>query len=122
MALIRIPHPDPESMMNRNRPVNALLKMQMEHLHAAEMKLPIGMQTSIYINAIKTEGEAAEYIQRVTEAIHEAHDAAEAKRSKPAFKPKRVISIAAVADERPVRKRTSAGKKKKDSDKRGRKK
>ena len=118
MAVIRIPHPDPESMMDRKRPVNALLKMQMEHLHAAEMKLPIGMQTDIYLNAIKTEGEAGEYIKRVTEAIHEAHDAAERKRKRPAFKPKRVITIAAVADERPVRKRTSAGKKKKAKTKR----
>src|SRR5258708_28474004 len=95
MALIHVPRPNPKRVMDRNRPVNSLLKVQMQHLHDAELKLPIGFQTDIYINAIKTEGEAGEYIRRVTEAIHEAHEAAETKRVRPGFKPKRVITIAA---------------------------
>ena len=126
MALIHVPRPNPKRVMDKNRPVNSLLKVQMQHLHDAELKLPIGFQTDIYINAIKTEGEAGEYIRRVTEAIHEAHDTTEAKRARPVFKPKRVITIAAVADERPGRKKTSASKnaskKKKSDGKRGRKK
>jgi hypothetical protein len=120
MAVIHVPRPNAKVAMDTSRPVNSLLKVQIEHLHEAELKLPIGLQTDIYINAIKTEGEAGEYIRRVTEAIHEAHEAAEAKRARPAFKPKRVITIAAVADERPVKKTVSTRKKKKSQKKSGR--
>lgn len=123
MAVIHVPRPNAKLAMDTSRPVNSLLKVQIQHLHDAELKLPIGLQTDIYINAIKTEGEAGEYIRKVTEAIHEAHEAAEAKRARPAFKPKRVIQIVAVADERAERKKASASKKKKKSNgKRGRKK
>jgi len=107
--------------MNPDRPVNALLQAQIQHLHDAESNLPLRHRTDIYINAIKTEGEAAEYIGRVTAAIHEAHEAAAAKRAKPVVKRKRVFEIAAAA-ERPVRKDTRARKgKKKSKGKRGRK-
>ncbi|HEY6304311.1 MAG TPA: hypothetical protein VIX14_14745 [Terriglobales bacterium] len=91
MTLIHVPRPDVKSVMNPNRPVNALLKAQVQHLHAAERNLPVRRRTDIYVNAIKTEGEAAEYIRRVTEAIHEAHEAAAAKRG-------RGIAIAAAAE------------------------
>jgi hypothetical protein len=90
MTLIHVPRPDVKSAMNPNRPVNALLKAQVQHLHAAERNLPLRHRTDIYINAIKTEGEAAEYIRQVTEAIHEAHEAAAIKRG-------RGIAIAAAA-------------------------
>lgn len=120
MTLIHVPRP-PQSAMDQDRPVNSLLKVQIQHLHDAELKLPIGRQTDIYINAIKTEGEAGEYIRRVTEAIHEAHEAAEAKRARPVFKPKRVIEIAAVADERAERKRKKGKKALHKSAKPGRK-
>jgi hypothetical protein len=116
MTLIKVPRP-PKSATDPNRPVNALLKMQIAHLHDAELKLPVRQQTDIYINAIKTEGEAAKYIREVTEAIHIAHDEAAAQRAKRAPKRKRGLEIAAVADDRPVRKRASGdkGKKMKDS-------
>lgn len=100
--------PLPDSAMNKDRPVSGLLKAQILHLHEAERRLPLRHHTDIYINAIKTEGEAAEYIRAVTEAIHDAHAAAAAKRARPVVKRKGVIEIAAVADDRP-RKR---GKKK----------
>ena len=58
MALIHVPRP--ENAWNPNRPVNALLKAQILHLHEAERRLPLRHHTDIYINAIKTEGEAAE--------------------------------------------------------------
>lgn len=115
MTLIHVPRVDPKSAMDRNRPVNTLLKVQIERLHEAEAKLPVGRQTDIYINAIKTEGEAGEYIRRVTEAIQGAHKSAEARRTRPVVKRRRVIEIAAVADERPVRKPKSVGKGKKKS-------
>src|SRR5277367_5572888 len=110
MALIHVPRP--KNAMDRHRPVNALLKSQVLHLHDAESKLPASLQTDIYVNAIKTEGEAATYIRRVTEAIQVAHEAAAAKRAKPAAKRKAVIEIAAAADDRPVRKRTVVAHKK----------
>jgi hypothetical protein len=80
MPLVHVPRPDPKSSMDPDRPVNALLKAQMQHLHEAERNLPLRHRTEIYINAIKTEGEAAEYIRQVTTAIHDAHAAAAAKR------------------------------------------
>lgn len=100
MALIHVPRP-PKSAMNPHRPVNALLQAQMQHLQDAELKLPVRLQTNIYVNAIKTEGEAGEYIRRVTEAIHKAHDTAAAKRARPARKRTGVIDIAAAAEDRP---------------------
>jgi hypothetical protein len=70
-----LPRP-PQSALDPNRPVNGLLKAQILHMHEAERRLPLRHHTDIYINAIKTEGEAAEYIRRVTEAIHDAHQTA----------------------------------------------
>jgi hypothetical protein len=122
MVLIPVPKP-PKSAMNLNRPVSKLLSNQMEHLQRAEFRLPIKQQTNIYINAIKTEGEAADYIRRVTQAIHDAHgvEPIGAAPGPVAVKPRRKSKgreIAAVADERPTRKRklvrksSSKGKKK----------
>jgi hypothetical protein len=104
MAVIKVPKP--RGVIDPNRPVNALLKAQVEHLHEAERALPLKYRSEIYIRAIQTEGEAAEYIQEITEAIHAAHLEAEQKRARgPAKKRgKPVISIAAVADERAERK------------------
>ena len=116
MVLIPVPKP-PKSAMNPDRPVSKLLRNQMEHLQRAEFRLPIKQQTNIYINAIKTEGEAADYIQRVTQAIHDAHEV-EPTGAAPgpvAVTPRRKSKgreIAAVADERPTRKRKLARKSK----------
>jgi uncharacterized protein YdbL (DUF1318 family) len=82
MVLIHVPRP--ENAWDPNRPVNALLKTQIVQLHDAELKLPVRQQTDIYINAIKTEGEAADYVRQITEAIHAAHQAAATKRARPA--------------------------------------
>src|SRR5580693_4303236 len=103
---IAVPRP-PDSAMKKDRRVSGLLKAQVLHLHEAERRLPLRHHTDIYINAIKTEGEAAEYIRRATEAIHLAHATAVAKRARPVAKRKRVSEIVAVADDRPVRRRTS---------------
>jgi len=59
--------------MNPNRPVSTLLRNQIQHLQEAEFRLPVKQQTNLYINAIKTEGQAAQYIRRVTQALHQAH-------------------------------------------------
>ncbi|HEX4424032.1 MAG TPA: hypothetical protein VH079_01440 [Terriglobales bacterium] len=69
MTVIKVPQP-PKSAFNKNRPVSALLKNQMEHMQTAEFRLPARQQTNIYINKIRTEGEAAEYIRQVTAILH----------------------------------------------------
>ncbi len=113
MTLIHVPN-DFKGAMDPNRPVNALLKAQIQHLHAAENNLPLRHQTDIYINAIKTEGEAADYIRQVTTAIHEAHEAAAASRT-------RGIAIAAAAQKPANKVRSANGGKKKSKKGRGRK-
>ncbi len=97
MAIIQVPKP-PKSAWDPNRPLSTLLKSQVEHLYEAERKLPHKYKSQIYINAIKTEGEAADYIQKVTAAIHRAHEDAAAGRGQAAPKRRSAIAIAAVAD------------------------
>lgn len=81
--------------MNPDRPANALLLAQVVHLQQAENRLPLRYRSEIYIHAIKTEGEAGEYIREVTEAIHQAHADAAKRRVKRA--PRRGLEIAAAA-------------------------
>jgi hypothetical protein len=90
--------------------MGSLLRSQVEHLREAESKLPLRYRHEIdtYIKAIKTEGEAAAYIRKVTQAIHDAHADAESARRTP--KRKQVIEIAAVADERTERQQKRVGK------------
>ncbi|MGB8064381.1 MAG: hypothetical protein WCF26_21005 [Candidatus Sulfotelmatobacter sp.] len=108
MTVIKVPKP-PRSAYDPNRPMSSLLKMQVEHLLEAEKRLPSRYRNEVYVNAIRTEGEAANYIRAVTEAIHEAH--ADAERARRTPKRKRGIEIAAVADERMERKRKGKGRK-----------
>jgi hypothetical protein len=113
MVLIPVPKP-PKSAMNPDRPVSTLLQNQMLYLQEAEFRLPVKMQTNIYINSIKTEGEAANYIRRVTEALHKAHrvePSGHAARMAvvPRRKSVRGPDIAAVA-EKPKRKSKGTGK------------
>jgi hypothetical protein len=68
--------------MNPDRPVNALLLSQVSHLQHAERRLPLRYRSDIYTHAIRTEGEAAEYIRHVTEAIHRAHGDAKKRRGR----------------------------------------
>lgn len=102
MTVIRVPVPAKNSF-NPDRPVSGLLKAQILHLQDAEKRLPLDLRSNIYINAIKTEGEAAEYIRQVTAAVHEAHAQAARSRAKHRRKVRPSIEIAAAADEQPVR-------------------
>ncbi|HSS99254.1 MAG TPA: hypothetical protein VLK33_19600 [Terriglobales bacterium] len=70
---------------------------QVSQLQHAERRLPLRYRTEIYTHAIQTEGEAAQYIREVTEAIHKAHADAARRRGK------RGLDIAAAA-EKPKRK------------------
>jgi hypothetical protein len=107
MEVIHVPRPSTKKAMNPDRPVNALLLAQISHLQHAERRLPLRYRSEIYTHAIKTEGEAANYIRDVTEAIHQAHADAAKQRAKRA--PRRGLAIAAAA-EQPKRKATSKGK------------
>jgi hypothetical protein len=91
MTVIKVPEP-PKSAFNKNRPVSALLKNQILHLHEAELRFPARDQTNIYINNIKTEGQAAQYIRQVTAKLHPT-----------GIKQKR-FAIAAVGENKPARK------------------
>jgi hypothetical protein len=93
MTVIKVPEP-PKSAFNKNRPVSALLKNQILHLHEAELRFPARDQTNIYINNIKTEGQAAQYIRQVTAKLHPA-----------GIKQKR-SAIAARGENKPARKRS----------------
>jgi phospholipase C len=111
-----VPRPK-KSAMNPDRPVNALILAQIRHLQTAEKNLPLRYRSEKYINAIQTEGEAAEYIREVTEAIHQAHSDAATGPAKRVAHQKEGLRIA-VAAERPSRKRTAADKGKRKAAKR----
>jgi hypothetical protein len=66
---IKVPRPAPGSF-HKHRPISDLLKNQIRHFREAEMKLPAQKRTGVDVEAIKTEHEAAEYIRRVTAALH----------------------------------------------------
>jgi hypothetical protein len=98
MAVIRIPK-TPRSAYNHDRPVSSLLRTQMLHLREAEKLFPPEHHSGIYINAIKTEAQAAEYIRYVTSTIRRLHEKAAPREA-------RVPRIAAAA----ARKRTVKSK------------
>ena len=102
MTTIKVPRP-PTKAHDPERPMTSLLKAQVEHLHDAERNLPLKYRTKKYVKAIKTEGEAADYIREVTESIHNAHAEVERARG-------RRLEIAAAA-EKPARKRASKKRK-----------
>jgi hypothetical protein len=105
MEVIHVPRPSTKAM-DPDRAANALLLAQVSHLQHAERRLPLRYRSEIYTHAIRTEGEAAEYICQVTEAIHRAHADAEKQRAKRA----RGLEIAAAKG--PKRKGPSKGKRK----------
>lgn len=98
-----IPVPRPRNAMNPDRPVNALLLAQVQHLQQAEQRLPLRYRTEIYTHAIQTEAEAARYIREVTEAIHRAHADSAAQRISIVRRRKPGLAIAAAAEPAPKR-------------------
>jgi hypothetical protein len=100
MAVIRVPKP--KSVFDPDRPASSLLLAQVEHLQKAELNLPLKYVSKKYTRAIATEGEAAAYIQEVTEAIRRAHE--EADRARRAAGRKKGLAIAAAAEQRPHKK------------------
>ena len=106
MDVIHVPRP-PKKAINQDRLANALIMAQVSHLQHAERRLPLKYRTEIYTHAIQTEGEAAEYIREVTEAIHKAHADATKRRSR------RGLEIAAAAE--PQKRKRAVKSKKKSS-------
>lgn len=105
MTVIRIPK-TPSDAYNNNRAVSSLLRTQILHLREAEKIFPPQHHSGIYINAIKTEGQAAEYIRHVTATIRRLHEEAAAPRVA------RVPRIAAAAARTHVPKSKPQGKSK----------
>src|SRR5947209_6698848 len=103
MAVINVPKP-PKRAFDKNRRLSTLLEWQIYHAQEAELSLPVGQTTDVYVNTIKTEGEAADYIRQVTEKVHELHGVPISKpKKKPKAAPRGGIAIAAAA--KPVRKK-----------------
>lgn len=73
MSVVTFPKPSKKAY-NPNRPLekNQLILTQVEHFHHVDQRLPEEFQTHVNLQEIKTEGEAAAYIARVTRAIHES--------------------------------------------------
>jgi hypothetical protein len=70
-----VPVPKPgRSGYNPNRPLrsNALIAAQVRHFAEADKNLPADLRTGVNADSIATEGEAAVYIRKVTEAIHKS--------------------------------------------------
>jgi hypothetical protein len=83
-SIVRVPRPN-RSAYNPNRPLykNLLIKSQVEHFYEADRNLPPEWQTGVDISTITTEGEAAAYIRKVTEAIHKTGGRADRVRRAP---------------------------------------
>ena len=69
--IVRVPKPAPGSF-NPKRLVskNSLLINQIEHFRKLEKEMPPARQTGIDFASIKTEGEASEYIRKMTAILH----------------------------------------------------
>ena len=68
---VRVPKPSPASF-NRERLVvkNKLLENQVKHFHELEQTVLQQLQTGMRFEDIRTEGDAAEYIRKITSVLH----------------------------------------------------
>jgi hypothetical protein len=68
---IQVPKPSPGSF-NMERPLakNSLLLNQVKHFLKIEKKLPPDQRTGTDPKSIRTEGQAAEYIRKMTKKLH----------------------------------------------------
>jgi hypothetical protein len=70
MRIIDVPEVEKEAY-NPGRPISGLIQMQLIHLSTAEQTLPPKQRTGINISTLHSEGQAAEYIQKITAMLHE---------------------------------------------------
>jgi hypothetical protein len=75
MRMIDVPEVE-KAAYNPDRPISGLIQMQLIHLSTAEQTLPPGQRTGINISTLHSEGQAAEYIQKVTAMLHKVGKAA----------------------------------------------
>jgi hypothetical protein len=70
-TVIRVPKPS-RSSYQPQRPLskNSLLQNHVKHFRELEKDLPPDQQTGIPLDSITTEGQAAEYIRRMTVQLH----------------------------------------------------
>jgi hypothetical protein len=71
--VIQVPKPsraayNPSRLLDKN----TLIKAQVEHFREAESNLPEHLRTDVDVAGIRTEGEASQYIRRVTRAIQQS--------------------------------------------------
>jgi hypothetical protein len=67
---IRVPIP-PDSAFNKDRPAGCLIQAQLRHFrHAESARLPKEKRDGRRPEDIRTEGEAAAYIAKITELLH----------------------------------------------------
>lgn len=82
MRMIDVPAVEKEAY-NPDRPISGLIQMQLIHLSTAEQMLPPNIRrTGINIATLHTEGQAAEYIQKVTALLHRTGKAKKKKTTK----------------------------------------
>jgi hypothetical protein len=82
MRMIDVPEVEKEAY-NPDRPISGLIQMQLIHLSTAEQMLPPNVRrTGVNIATLHTEGQAAEYIKKVTALLHRAGKAKKKKSTK----------------------------------------
>lgn len=86
MKMIDVPEVEKEAY-DPNRPISGLIQMQLVHLSAAEQTLPAKQRTGVNIATLHTEGQAAEYIGKVTATLHQAAKTKKKTKKKSADKP-----------------------------------
>jgi len=94
MKMIDVPAVEKEAY-NPDRPISGLIQMQLVHLSTAEQTLPPRHRTGINIATLHSEGEAAQYIQKVTGALHRAGKAKLKTGKKAVAKPRKAVKKAA---------------------------
>lgn len=69
--IIQVPRPA-ATAFNKNRPLagNTLLQNQVKHFMEVERSLPPEQRTGVDAGSIETEGQAGEYIRRMTAILH----------------------------------------------------
>jgi hypothetical protein len=78
---VKVPRPAPGSF-HKHRPLSDLLSRQVEHFHHVEMSWPEEKRTGADTKYIKTEIDAARYIQMVTARLHKVAPGNEPETSK----------------------------------------
>lgn len=72
--LIQVPRP-PARAFNPSRPLsgNSLLQAQVQHFHELNQQLPVEHKEDVAPHQVTTEGEAGEYIRKMTARLHAHH-------------------------------------------------